>query len=854
MLELSKLFVTLGLQSKDFMTGIRKATGGTQKLEKGTNKLGSSLTAMKRIAVGAFIGWGINRLAGSFLDAAKTTEGYKVRLNSLLGSVKEGNRAFAEMSKFATSVSFSYEEVMGSATTLAGVMSGGVDEINRWMPMIADLAAVSGLSIQETTGQIVRMYSAGAGAADLFRERGILQMLGFKAGVSVTAEETKEILIKSWEKVGSKWRGVSGDLSKTWEGTMSMLGDQWFQFRNTVMDKDVFAFMKTGAQVFLEQIKELQKFGDLAKWAADMSKSVLKSFEIIIKAAALVGDSFRGWQMIWMGLKVIYDTFLLGVLEGAEKLAKALRFGLEQLGQDKAVNKLNEEIIELNVAQQGAVISIEEGVKAIEDFVAEGSNYSKITKLINDLKKATVTAEKATVKLGKTSGDVTTTIVAETEKELKEKAKLLKKEREIYAKTWAIRIKLSRDAARKELEANKTFFDGVKDGFNELIETQKSWADQGKESVFQFANDAENALAGFFNPLKDDFLEISTLWDSMLGSMVGALTRSVAEMAVQWGVAAISTAGSSFGWWDTGAWKIDKDQVGMVHEGEMVVPADIAKILRGEGGTFNADTAFGGKNPEFAKDFSIGAIKTHGLYSMQGFGHLLAGNIDAERLIRGILDPRALISNTVAGGLTNALPNALGLEGKFADFGQIFLGMTGGMALGPLGAIAGAVAGAGLLDAIGDVLDLRENEAFKDFFEGAFGNVMGRQAFKSFQKSMSLAGGAGGGEGAFGGGFSSMGAADVSNTFGGGSEALARHGGIFSGPESGFPVTMHGTERVLDEADNKALIAAINRGNITPIINVYIGNEQLNTRIEKIADGVRVKAEQAGLGEHRALF
>ena len=100
---------------------------------------------------------------------------------------------FETMSKFAAKVPFEYEKIMSSATALAGVMEGGVDEVEQWMPMISDLAAVSRLSIEETTGQIIRMYSAGAAAADLFRERGITAMLGFQAGARYTAEETREI-------------------------------------------------------------------------------------------------------------------------------------------------------------------------------------------------------------------------------------------------------------------------------------------------------------------------------------------------------------------------------------------------------------------------------------------------------------------------------------------------------------------------------------------------------------------------------------------------------------------------------------------------------------------------------------
>ena len=166
----------------------------------------------------AFGTWQLGRIANDFLDAAKASENYGVRLNTLLGSVSEGGRLFNEMSDYAAAVPFQYREIMEAATGLSGVMDGGVDEIRTWMPLIGDLAAVSGLTIQEATGQVIRMYSAGAASADMFRERGILAMMGFQAGVSYTAEETRRMMFASWDAQNSKFKGVTDDLALTWEG------------------------------------------------------------------------------------------------------------------------------------------------------------------------------------------------------------------------------------------------------------------------------------------------------------------------------------------------------------------------------------------------------------------------------------------------------------------------------------------------------------------------------------------------------------------------------------------------------------------------------------------------------------
>jgi hypothetical protein len=67
------------------------------------------------------------------------------------------------------------------------------------------------------------------GAADLFREKGVRNMLGFKAGATVSIEETVEAFEKVFGK-GGKFGGATDELANTFEGTLSMIGDKFFAF------------------------------------------------------------------------------------------------------------------------------------------------------------------------------------------------------------------------------------------------------------------------------------------------------------------------------------------------------------------------------------------------------------------------------------------------------------------------------------------------------------------------------------------------------------------------------------------------------------------------------------------------
>jgi hypothetical protein len=306
--------------------------GGLARYRKGISRINTSMLALAGGITSMLSFGGLVTLTRSMVDAASTAENYRVRLNRLLGSVEEGNRLFDDMSEYASSVAFEYEQVMGAATALSGVMAGGVDEINQWMPLIGDLAAASGLAIEDATQQVIRMYSAGAASADLFRERGILAMLGFQAGVSYSAEETRKRLIEAYEDPMSKFRGAASDLGRTWTGMLSMISDAWFQLRNMVAEAGAFDFMKAGLLEVLDLIKELRESGDLQEFAQDTSEAMITSFEIIIKAGAVVSDMFMGWNLIWQGLKGAFALMIEGFIRGVGYLQLGIGRAFEEIG------------------------------------------------------------------------------------------------------------------------------------------------------------------------------------------------------------------------------------------------------------------------------------------------------------------------------------------------------------------------------------------------------------------------------------------------------------------------------------------------------------------------------------------
>jgi len=264
----------------------------------------SSIFSLK----GALGGLALGAVAKSFIDAANTTEQLNIRLGVLLGSVEEGNRLFSEMTQFASEVPFEFEEIMESSTALAGVMKGGVDEIKEWMPLIGDLAATTGLGIQETTEQVQRMLSAGAASADKFRERGVTAMLGFQSGVSYSAEETKQRLMDAWKDPLSKFKGATKQLATSWTGIMSMIGDKWFAIKTTIMDSGLMDFLKaigTTIDKYMGNTLANVKVG-----AKDLTGSIIAFADSVASFMSILSTIARGVQIAFKSVYIVIQSLV----------------------------------------------------------------------------------------------------------------------------------------------------------------------------------------------------------------------------------------------------------------------------------------------------------------------------------------------------------------------------------------------------------------------------------------------------------------------------------------------------------------------------------------------------------------
>ena len=251
----------------------------------------------------AFIGLGAGLVVRDFMKVANTLEQVKFQMVAVTKDTKIANQIFKNTRQFATEVSFSFEDLIGSSTRMAAQLKGDAKEVDFFLRAAADISAVTGLTVEESTNNLMRMLAAGAASADQFRERGVLAMLGFTAGVSYSAEETKKKLVAAFQSGGSILEGVAGQMSTTFSGALSMIGDKIFELKATLMEAGVFDFLKEATQVINSDLD--RAIGDLKKNATAAGETITNFLEGALIFAAGAVDGMRNAMNMFLNF---YDA------------------------------------------------------------------------------------------------------------------------------------------------------------------------------------------------------------------------------------------------------------------------------------------------------------------------------------------------------------------------------------------------------------------------------------------------------------------------------------------------------------------------------------------------------------------
>ena len=204
----------------------------TAKRMRNQNKgLIASLGSLRnRILVYTFAIGGAVGSMNKFIQAASGFEDVKTRLVGLTGSVEEAEKAFDTFNQIAATTPFQLQDVVNAGAQLEAF---GVNS-QATLSSVTDLAAFMGTTATEAASALGRAFAGGAGAADILRERGILQLIkdsqGIKDLTKITLPQFRQALLSAMVDPVAGIQGSSKRLSQTFTGAVSNMNDAITRF------------------------------------------------------------------------------------------------------------------------------------------------------------------------------------------------------------------------------------------------------------------------------------------------------------------------------------------------------------------------------------------------------------------------------------------------------------------------------------------------------------------------------------------------------------------------------------------------------------------------------------------------
>ena len=223
-------FKTLEKNTKSYEKAANSMRGSTNGLQ------GAIGSLRNRILVYTFAIGGAVTAMNKFVSAASGFQDVKTRLVGLTGSVDEANKAFEVFNQVAATTPFQLQDVVRAGAQLEAF---GVDS-KATLSAVTDLAAFMGTNATEAASALGRAFAGGAGAADILRERGILQLIKDSQGIQdltdMTLPQFRKALLSAMIDPVAGIEGSADRLSKTYTGAISNMNDAITRFAAKIGD------------------------------------------------------------------------------------------------------------------------------------------------------------------------------------------------------------------------------------------------------------------------------------------------------------------------------------------------------------------------------------------------------------------------------------------------------------------------------------------------------------------------------------------------------------------------------------------------------------------------------------------
>lgn len=307
------------------------ANSGTRSFQK--------LSGMVRTASGNIDRWG-NRavLAGgaaaygfnrTFVRTSAQFERFEAVLSTIEGSSEKAKTSMAWVTEFAAKTPYELAEVTGAFVKLK---SYGIDPQSGALRSAGDAAAAMGKPLEQAvealadamTGENERLKEFGITTATVgdqivyrWRQNGKAMVATAKKS---SQEQIQAVITGIWN---GRYGGAMDNLSSTWDGMTSNLGDTWTKFQKDVMDGGGFAFVKSELKGLLDEIERMKETGEYDELVNKVGTELTEAFKTVKSTVIEVRNTARELQPTLQAVAQAIST-VVEMGGGAGNIAKWL--------------------------------------------------------------------------------------------------------------------------------------------------------------------------------------------------------------------------------------------------------------------------------------------------------------------------------------------------------------------------------------------------------------------------------------------------------------------------------------------------------------------------------------------------
>ncbi len=360
--------------------GFARATRSVRDLEKNTKGYNKAANRMRgetqglmaglgslrnRILVYSFALGGAVAVMNKFVQASSGFQDVKTRLVGLTGGVQEAESAFKTFNQVAATTPFQLQDVVNAGAQLEAF---GLNS-KLTLRATSDLAAFMGTTATEAASALGRAFAGGAGAADILRERGILQLIKDSQGITdltqITLPEFRVALVRAMTDPDGRISGSADRLSKTFSGAVSNMQDAMTRFAAVIGDSIIGPLTEVaqGAERFFRAMD--------AKRTAEVATSIgalATAFGLLRVQALLANAALASYGKIFKAI------LLAGTVLGIDKLFQmAGTFDHLKTSVDDSTDSLDDQ----NVQLEAYLTSLNTVGTAVTTMAERNANYTK---------------------------------------------------------------------------------------------------------------------------------------------------------------------------------------------------------------------------------------------------------------------------------------------------------------------------------------------------------------------------------------------------------------------------------------------------------------------------------------------